>query len=415
MKLKKNILTAAVTSALLGLVGTASATELEVTHWWTSGGEAAAVKEFADAFDAGGDTWKDGAIAGSGSVARPVIISRIIGGDPMGATQLNHGRQAEELVEEGLMLDLTELAEKEGWKDIVRPSSLLDACTLDGKVYCVPVNIHSFQWMWISLNAYKKAGVDAPKDWNEFVASAPKLVEAGITPLAVGAQTWQTNGMFGVIRMGLGGMELYQKTDVQRDQEALRSQEVADIWQAFGDARDLDDPNNSIQNWNDATGQVIAGTHGGQIMGDWAQGEFQVAGQTAGIEYDCLPGLGIAPALDTGGDAFYFPKQDDAEKTAAQLRMASMMISKPVQVAFNLKKGSLPVRGDVDLSEANECMKKGIEILKDPANIIPGGDQLFSPDTTGQIEDLTAEFWTNPDLSPEEAHDRWATIIEEAD
>ena len=415
MKLKHNSMAAAIALATFGVVNSASATELEVTHWWTSGGEAAAVKEFADAFNAGGDTWKDGAIAGSGGVARPVIVSRIIGGDPMGATQLNHGRQAEELVEEGLMLDLTELAEKEGWKDIVRPSSLLDACTLDGKIYCVPVNIHSFQWMWTSLNAYKKAGVDAPKDWNEFVASAPKLREAGITPLAVGAQTWQTNGMFGVIRMGLGGIELFKQTDVERNPEALRGDTMKAIWKAFGEARNLDDENNSIQNWNDATSQVINGSHGAQIMGDWAQGEFQVAGQTAGVEYDCLPGLGIAPALDTGGDAFYFPKQDDAEKTAAQLRMASMMISKPVQVAFNLKKGSLPVRGDVDLSEANACMKKGLEILKDPANIVPGGDQLFSPDTTGQLEDLLAEFWTNPDMSPEDAHNTWATIIEEAE
>jgi len=115
MKFKQNMVAAAIAAASFGLASSVSATELEVTHWWTSGGEAAAVKVFADAFNAGGDSWKDGAIAGSGGVARPVIISRIIGGDPMGATQLNHGRQAEELVEEGLMLDLTELAEKEGW------------------------------------------------------------------------------------------------------------------------------------------------------------------------------------------------------------------------------------------------------------------------------------------------------------
>ena len=90
-----------------GLMATsaANATELEVTHWWTSGGEAAAVAEFAKAFDATGHKWVDGAIAGSGGVARPIMISRITGGDPMGATQLNHGRQAEELVEAGLMQD----------------------------------------------------------------------------------------------------------------------------------------------------------------------------------------------------------------------------------------------------------------------------------------------------------------------
>ena len=176
------------------LVGTAlacacavSAIELEVTHWWTSGGEAAAVTELAKAWDATGDTWLDGAIAGSGGVARPIIISRILGGDPMAATQLNHGRQAEELIEAGLMLDLTDIAEAGGWKDIVKPSGLLDACTLDGKIYCVPINIHSWQWLWLSNQAFADAGVDNPTNWEEFAASADALRAAGNVPLAMGA------------------------------------------------------------------------------------------------------------------------------------------------------------------------------------------------------------------------------------
>ena len=98
-------------AARLMATSAANATELEVTHWWTSGGEAVAVAEFAKAFDASGDKWIDGAIAGSGGTARPIMISRITGGDPMGATQFNHGNQALELVEAGLMLDLTDVAE----------------------------------------------------------------------------------------------------------------------------------------------------------------------------------------------------------------------------------------------------------------------------------------------------------------
>ncbi|MCB1517874.1 MAG: carbohydrate ABC transporter substrate-binding protein, partial [Hyphomicrobiaceae bacterium] len=142
----KKLAFAALAAGLLSATA-ASATDLEVTHWWTSGGEAAAVAEFAKAFDNDGygDHWVDGAIAGSGGVARPIMISRITGGDPMGATQFNHGRQAEELVQAGLMRDLTDLANSEHWADVIADKKLLDACTLDGKVYCVPVNIHSWQ------------------------------------------------------------------------------------------------------------------------------------------------------------------------------------------------------------------------------------------------------------------------------
>ena len=52
-------------STVLASAGAACATDLEVTHWWTSGGEAAAVAELAKAFDATGNHWVDGAIAGS--------------------------------------------------------------------------------------------------------------------------------------------------------------------------------------------------------------------------------------------------------------------------------------------------------------------------------------------------------------
>ena len=360
-------------------------------------------------------TWIDGAIAGGGGTARPVIVSRILGGEPMGATQLNHGRQAEELVEEGLMLDLTELAEAEGWADFVRPAKLLESCTAGRQnLLCAPVNIHSWQWMWTSLEAYKKAGIDAPTDWNSFVASADKLREAGIVPLAVGNQAWQVGGMFGVIMVGLTDSETWRKAMIDRDEETLRGEAVGEVWEAFGAARSLQDENNAVQNWNDATTQLINGEAGAQIMGDWAQGEFSVAGYTAGEQYDCLPGLGIAPVLDTAGDAFYFPNSDDPETTEAQLRMASMMMSKEVQVAFNLAKGSLPIRSDIDLDAANGCMKKGLAILDDGSNILPSGEMTFSPDTIGQVEDLTAEFWADPDMSPEDAHATWADIIMDA-
>ena len=58
----------AIVIVCLGIAPPSFATELEVTHWWTSGGEAKAVKVFADAFDATGNKWKDAAIGGVGYV-----------------------------------------------------------------------------------------------------------------------------------------------------------------------------------------------------------------------------------------------------------------------------------------------------------------------------------------------------------
>ena len=410
MKLTTKLLAA---SAIVSATS-AAAVDLEVTHWWTSGGEAAAVSQFAKALNEKTDhTWVDGAIAGSGGVARPIIISRILGGDPMGATQLNHGRQAEELIEAGLLLDLTDVAEAEGWADIVNPSALLDSCTFDGRIYCAPVNIHSWQWIWLSHKAYADAGVDVPANWDEFVASAPALEAAGKIPLAMGQQSWQSSGAFGVMAIAIAGIDAWTAVNVDKNADVAGGDAYAAVFEAAASARAFAADSN-VQDWNQATNLVITGQAGAQIMGDWAQGEFQVAGQTAGVDYTCLPGLGVNEIISTGGDAFYFPVTNDADVTAAQKELAALLLSPEVQVSFNLAKGSLPVRGDIDMSTANDCMQKGLKILAD-GNILPDGNMTLSPDTSSQIEDLMVEFWNDPSVTAADAQATYASIIASAD
>lgn len=413
MRLRSVIAALAATVALP--VTAANAVDLEVMHWWTSGGEAAAVAEFAKAVDEKTDhNWVDGAIAGGGPTARPIMVSRIIGGDPPAAFQFNHGRQAEELIEAGLLLDLTDVAEEQGWKDIVNPPSLLDACTIDGKVYCAPVNIHSWNWMWLSGPAYEKIGQEMPTDWNGFVESAQALEDAGVTPLAMGGQAWQQAGAFNsVMAIAIAGKDAWLSVMQDKNADTVRGEEYGRAFQAYADAREFSEGVN-VQDWNQATNAVITGEAGAQIMGDWAQGEFAVAEMTAGEDYGCLPGLGLGAYLQTGGDAFYFPKQDDPEVEAAQKEMAALLLSPEVQVAFNSVKGSLPIRGDVDLTTVNECTQKGLDLLAND-QVLPSTEQLMAPDTITQLNDLMTEFWNTPSMTAEDAQERYAEIIEDAE
>lgn len=408
----KRITTALALTAALPMLS-AHATDLEVTHWWTSGGEAAAVGEFAKAFDATGNKWVDGAIAGGGGTARPIMVSRLIGGDPMGAFQFNHGRQAEELIEAGLLRDLTDVAEANGWKDIIYPSSLLDSCTVDGRIYCAPVNIHSWQWLWLSNAAFEKAGVAVPSNWDEFVAASGALRDAGIQPLALGGQSWQSSGAFNVLMVALAGPDALVDIYGNKNTELAGGEEMARVFKAAADARSMAE-GSSVQDWNQATNLVITDQAGGQIMGDWAQGEFQVAGEVAGDDYTCLPGLGVNELIDTAGDAFYFPVIDDPEIQAAQAELANLMVSPEVQVSFNLKKGSLPIRGDVDLTAANDCMKKGLEILA-AGNTLPAVTQLNTEDTNNQLNDLFVEFFSDSSITPEAAQARFVDIVSSAE
>jgi glucose/mannose transport system substrate-binding protein len=60
-------------------------------------------------------------------------------------------------------------------------------------------------------------------------------------------------------------------------------------------------------------------------------------------------------------------------------------------------------------------MKAGLEILKDPDHVIQGAGIYLNQDSIGQMDDLWAEAWANPDLSVEEIQQRFVDIIASAE
>jgi glucose/mannose transport system substrate-binding protein len=346
-------------------------------------------------------------------VARPIIISRILGGNPMGATQLNPGTDANELIKAGLMLDLTELATKEKWNDILRPKTQMESCTVDGKVWCVPVNLHSAQWLWTNRKVYQDLGIEPPKNWFDVVAAAPKLRAAGIQPMAL-AQGWPVGLLVNDLLVAIAGVDNFVAVYKGRDLNIAAGPEFAKVFAAVDDARKMVNAAEMTKQWNEAVALVITGKAGSVVHGDWSGGEFQVANMVPGKDYDCLPGLGVEPVLNTGGDVFYFPKNADPEVEAAQLRLASTLIKPEVQVAFNLKKGSLPMRPDVDLSAANDCMKKGLEILDKGTKVFPNDVQMIDRDAINQINDLFTAFFATPEMTAADAQAKFVEIIKAA-
>jgi glucose/mannose transport system substrate-binding protein len=105
--MRYRLLTAALAVSVATSFTAAHAAEVEVIHWWTSGGEQAAVSVFAEEFEAMGEyTWNDTAIAG-GPTARAATMQRILGGDPPGAAQFIPWRLYDELIVGGLLLDMS--------------------------------------------------------------------------------------------------------------------------------------------------------------------------------------------------------------------------------------------------------------------------------------------------------------------
>ncbi len=383
-----------------GLVfsGLAQAQKAEVIHWWTSGGEAAAIKEFAAAYTKAGGTWVDTPIAGGGGAqARTVMANRTMGGDPPTAAQYNYGRQYEEIIKEGLLNDLNDVATKGNW-DKLLPEKIKNAVKVNGKYYAVPVNLHNENWVWYNKAVLAKAGAKEPTTLDEMFAAMDKIKASGAIPLALGGQGWQEGITFRGVLLATGGQELYNKTFKDKDTSGPGFRKAVET---FKKLKGYVDPGSPGRDWNLATAMVIEGKAGFQMMGDWAKGEFVNAGKVAGKDYGCFMAGGPKMPYAIGGDVFVFPKQKAPDAAAAQKKLAELMISPEMQVAFNNKKGSIPIRTDVDTSKMDVCAQAGVQAIKE-GRLLASDNELLSPDAKGAFEDVVSKFW-NSDMSVDDA------------
>ena len=163
----------AVVTGLAALSSQAAGTRAEVIHWWTSGGESAAIKELAKAYTAAGGEWVDTAVAG-GEQARSAAINRMVGNNAPTAAQFNTSKQFRDLIDEGMLNNIDEIASKQNW-DAMLPKAIVDTIKVKDHYYAVPVNIHNPAWAWYSKDAFAKAGIAGePKSIEELFAALDK-------------------------------------------------------------------------------------------------------------------------------------------------------------------------------------------------------------------------------------------------
>lgn len=381
----------------------------EVIHWWTSGGKSAAVKVFADQFTKAGGVWVDTAIAG-GVNARTAAINRTVGGTPPAMMQFNTGKQFDELVENNLLNDVEAIAIEQKWKDKI-PAPILAATTRNGKMFAVPVNIHGQNWLFYNTEVLKKLGATEPKTFDDLIVILDKAKAAGLIPLAFsGQKTWE-RGLFNATMLGVGGPKLWMAIYGEKDPKALKSPEFKAVAETFAKLRNYVDAGAAGRNWNDATALVIQGKAGFQIMGDWAKGEFTAAGKTAGTDYGCTILAKAGGGYAMGGDVFAFPKTKDPAQQKQQVVLAKMLLDPVTQIEFNKKKGSIPVRTDVDVSSLDICAQKGAKMAADPAQQAPSQELLTPPAVTGAIEDVISSYWNTPSQTVDQFADKFAAAL----
>lgn len=402
----------AAVAATLVLAGAAQAGEVEVLHYWTSGGEAKAAAALKATLQAKGHTWRDFAVAGGGGdSAMTVLKSRVVSGNAPAAGQIK-GPSLQEWAAEGVLANIDDVAKAEKW-DSLLPRQISDVMKYKGGYIAAPLNVHRVNWLYANPEVLKKAGAKVPATWDEFFATAEALKKAGVIPLAHGGQNWQDFTVFESVALGLGGVDFYRKALVQLDPAALNGATMERVLATFRRIKGYTDKNAPGRDWNLATGMVVKGEAGMQLMGDWAKGEFVAAGKQPGKDFICVAAPGSAGAFTFNVDSLAMFKVKGDDKIKAQKDLAAAVMSPQFQETFNLNKGSIPVRLNMDLTRFDDCAKAS---AKDFAASAQGGTLVPSiahgmavpAAVEGAIKDVVSQFWNNDRMTPKEAMTRLA-------
>ncbi|MBO9467760.1 carbohydrate ABC transporter substrate-binding protein [Tropicibacter sp. R15_0] len=353
---------AALTAALLATTSLAQAAEVEVLHWWTSGGEAAALNVLKEDLAGQNIGWVDMPVAGGGGEsAMTTLRARVTSGDAPTAVQML-GFDILDWAEEGALANLDAVAAEEGWDKVV-PAALQAFAKHDGHWISAPVNVHSTNWVWANKALLDELGIAQPTNWDEFVAALQAVKDAGKTALAHGGQAWQDATMFDGVILSVGGVDFYTKAFIDLDPAALGSDQMVEAFNRMATLRSFVDDNFSGRDWNLASAMVINGEAGFQIMGDWAKGEFINAGKVPGQDFLCFRVPGSDGAVSFNSDQFAMFSVKDEGAQGAQGEMARAIMSPSFQSAFNTVKGSVPARTDVPNDAFDACGKQGMADL----------------------------------------------------
>jgi glucose/mannose transport system substrate-binding protein len=349
-------------AALLASTSMAMAEDVEVLHWWTSGGEAAALNVLKDDLATKSIGWVDMPVAGGGGeAAMTTLRARVTAGDAPTAVQML-GFDILDWAGEGKLANLDAVAAEEGW-DAVVPAALQAFSKFDGHWVSAPVNVHSTNWVWANKSVLDGLGIAQPTTWEEFVAAMQKVKDSGKTALAHGGQAWQEATMFDGVVLSVGGVEFYKKAFVDLDPAALGSEQMTEVFNRMATLRGFVDDNFSGRDWNLASAMVINNEAAFQIMGDWAKGEFLKAGKVPGTDFLCFRVPGSQGMVAFNSDQFAMFAQTEAGAQAAQGEMARSIMAPSFQSAFNVVKGSVPARTDVPNDAFDDCGKQGMAEL----------------------------------------------------
>ncbi|MGL5331675.1 MAG: ABC transporter substrate-binding protein [Aeromonas veronii] len=381
-----------------------AASQVEVLHWWTSGGEAKAVEVLKSEWTKQGNQWNDFAVqGGGGKSAMTVLKSRALAANPPEAAHLK-GYELKEWAGLGFLRDLSPMAEHLGWYSQM-PPMVRATLSQNGALMAVPTGIHRVNWLWLNRKVFERNKLTPPTDWAQFVTVADQLKKRGITPLAIGNEPWQLAVLFETVALGEGGKEFYRKAFLEQDSATLTGPDMVRVLTRFQQLRAYVPQKYAGLKWHQATNLLESGGAAMQLMGDWVKGELSAGNYRPGEDIACLPSPGSAGLFSYNLDSIAMFKQRDPAQLQAQGDLAQLLMTPQFQEEFNRVKGSIPALTNPDMSKFDRCAVRSYQdflLAEKQDNLLPSmAEGMATPTNMRQaILDVLSNFFNDPKANP---------------
>jgi glucose/mannose transport system substrate-binding protein len=328
--------------------------KLEIFSWWTSGGESAALNALFDVYkkqNTGVEIVNAAVSGGGGSAARPVLQTRLAGGNPPDTWQTHPGYELiGQYVDPGYCEPITELYKTDGWDTAFPKELVVNLMTKDRKIYSVLAGIHRGNVLWYNTKLLEKNGIKVGDQmtFDQFFTACDKLKAAGVPALGVGdSGIWASAQLFENTLLGVIGAKGW--VDLFDGSMQWDDPKVKEAMKLFAKMQDYLNPDHAALSWDQAIKALMDGKVAFSSMGDWADGEFLKAQLKEKEDFGWVSHPGTDGSFIVVADGFTLAK--GAPHKEAAMAWLKSIGSKEAQEAFNPLKGSIPARTDVDRSK----------------------------------------------------------------
>ncbi len=331
---------------------------------------------------------------------KTTILVMAAGGDLPDMFSYWAGARVQFVVDSGRLAPIDDLWNENNLDEVV-PASIAEGATIyNGERYLIPFGYH-YAGFFYNPHVLAEVGIsEFPATWEEFLAMCDTLLEAGVTPIALGSlNRWPAQFWFDYLLLRTAGPEYraalmageasYTDAEVQR---------VMELWKELVDAGYFV-PDANAYDWTDAADQVANGEAAMTLMGTWITGYWNSNGLVPAEDYDFFP----FPAIDEGVpvavvgpvDGFVM-SANAAHPNSARALLLYLLTNTEAQAIWAVGQGALSPNANVDPSIYNEVMLRASEVVAAADTFAFNYDLATTPPMAEGGLDMFAQFMNDP-------------------